>query len=104
MMKTQFKYTVIYSEGGKQKQADYEAISAGEAFARCLTDHPSCKLLKARSEGSYMGGYGHTDYDPPSVQRLPVKEPRPFRKLKKHEKGCEFPFYDKVKVRPVQGA
>lgn len=100
-MKTQFKYTVTFTENDKKKSADYDATSAGNAFALCLIDHPDCTLIKARSEGSYMGGYGSIDYDPPPVQRPPVKEPRPFRKPKKHEKVGEFPFYDSTKVRPV---
>lgn len=39
---------------------------------------------------------GATVYNPPPVQRDPVKEPRPCRALKPTEKDGTMPFYDSV--------
>ncbi len=97
----QIKYQVEYVENGQTKHQDFEATGPGEAFAYCLIDHPSATLVKARCEGFCGSAHGFSEYPAPAVQRPPVHDPGPFRKLKKNEKGCEFPFYDEVKVKPV---
>lgn len=93
-------YQVHYQtpEGAKLHD-DCEAGNAGTAFALCLKAHPDCTLVKAIVEGRYGSATGHTEYYPPPVQRAPQRNLRAARALNKREKGCEFAFYDEVKVK-----
>lgn len=92
-------YKVTYSVGGNEMSKTVESSNAGSAFAEILKANHQAVLIKAVCEGVAMGGYGHTEYLPPPVQRAPLKVIHPSRPLRKNEKGCEFPFYDEVKAK-----
>lgn len=99
----QLHYRVDYElEGETYTQKNIWCSNPGAAFAACQKAHPDAKMIKAWVEGAK--GFGYQEWDTPPVQRQPVKDPRPPRALKPEEKGCEFPFYDEVKTKPVQGA
>lgn len=101
----QLHYRVDYIEDGFERtQKDIWCSNPGAAFAACQKIHPEAKMLKAWVEGAIEiqgSNCGYQEWEAPPVQRQPVKEQRPSRALKPDEKGCEFPFYDEVKVKPV---
>lgn len=92
-----YRYQVSFELYGLLQREDFEAGNAGTAFALCLKAHPEAKLVKAIVEG--ISGAGWMEHLPPPVQRPPTKRTHAARALNKREKGCEFPFYDQVKVK-----
>jgi hypothetical protein len=64
----------------------YKAISAGQAFQKCLEECPGAWLIGAWREGRYADGYGITTYEPPSAVKVEVAEPVP------QEEQMKFPF------------
>jgi hypothetical protein len=53
-----------------------KAISAGQAFQKCLEECPGARLIGAWREGRYADGYGITRYEPPSIVKVET-EPAP---------------------------
>ena len=79
------RFHVDYSINGKAKSCVYDAENPGTAFAKCLSDNPIAVLTKAWLHGGVNGFEGHCEFDPPPVQREPVKDPRPCRAPKSSE-------------------
>lgn len=85
------------NEVGEGIWESIEAPGPGEAFAKCQKLHPGAIMLQAVRRQLRAGEVvGATVYNPPPVQRDPVKEPHPFRVPKPSEKDGTMPFYDSV--------
>jgi hypothetical protein len=82
------------TEDGETKIAPYDSDNPGSAFAKCLVENPGCQLLQATARGKFNF---RIDYEPPPVQRDPVKKPHRYRAPKPNERVGEFPFYDEAK-------
>ncbi len=95
-------YTVTYKINGIEEIQKVEAPGVGEAFAKTKKQFPECVLIKCLREG-HTGGHGWTEWEAPKNQEINQHSIRPARALRKHEHGCEFPFYDSVK-QPVPNA
>lgn len=96
-MKTNLLYHVFYRDKNNAPgHSKYLCSSAGVAFAQCQIEHPGARMLKAQCHGQYGNADGHTDFEPPPVQRDPVKEPKPCRLPKPDEREDVMPFYDEV--------
>lgn len=97
IMEEPMKYNVEFkTPTGETKIAEYWVDNPGAAFAQCLIDNPDCTLLHATG-GIKQGEYaGRIDYEPPPVQRGIVKQPRRYRRSKRHERDGIMPFYDEA--------
>lgn len=83
---------------GETRIAEYHNINnPGTAFALCQKANPGCTMLHATAHSGVKGFEARTDYEPPPVQRDPVREPRPYRAPQRDEKDGTMPFYDQVK-------
>jgi hypothetical protein len=93
------KYDVVFrTPEGEIKAITYWGLpNPGVAFAQCQKENPGCTMLHATAKSKIGDSLAKTDYDPPPVQRDPVKPPRPYRALKPDEKDGVMPFYDEVK-------
>lgn len=82
---------------GEMQTAQYHSVNPGAAFALCQKANPGCTMLHATAHSGVQGFEARTDYEPPPVQRDPIKEPKPCRAPKPDEKDGTMPFYDQVK-------
>jgi len=93
-------YDVQYRLDGEVRRHTYDAPNPGEAFAKCLTDHPGATLVRATRRGR-LAGLAHVEinYDPPPVQRPIIKRVPRSRAL---DQELTFPFFpDCRSERPI---
>lgn len=82
---------------GETKTTTYQDCeNAGIAFTQCQQENPGCTMLHATACSSVKGFEGRTDYEPPPIQRDPVKTPRPYRRPKRNALDGVMPFYDEA--------
>lgn len=70
-------YYVDYIIDGEEKTKRLRAVSAGQAFSKIKEEFPEAKLVRAYQQGGALGGWGFTEYQPPSeakVTPLPVEK------------------------------
>lgn len=91
------KYEVDYELDGKIETQTFRGCrDAGMAFAKCQKDNPGAKMLHCIASSGTGIFIGKTEYEPPPVQRDPVKAPLPPSALKPDEEECRMPFYDET--------
>lgn len=91
------KFEVDYELKGKVETSTYRGCKdAGMAFAKCQQENPGAKMLHCIASSGTGVFVGKTEYEPPPVQRDPVKAPLPARALKPNEEDCRMPFYDEA--------
>lgn len=68
-------YTIKFELDGKEQDETFEADRPGEAFAMVLKKYPQAKLLSGSCYGDFgiRGEHCEINYDPPVVQRAPVR-------------------------------
>jgi hypothetical protein len=80
-------FNVKFQDNGTTEHVrTYKAVSAGQAFRKCLEKYPTATLIEAWKEGGYKDGWGITTYKPPSLVKVEVAEPMP------QEEQLKFPF------------
>jgi hypothetical protein len=61
---------VSFFVDGEEHTEGFSAVSAGQAFEKCLEQFPGAKLIQAWREGGYADGHGITIYSPPSFAKV----------------------------------
>ena len=61
---------VSFFVDGEEHTEGFSAVSAGQAFEKCLEQFPGAKLIQAWREGGYADGFGVTTYSPPSFAKV----------------------------------
>lgn len=92
-------YQIEYELDNKLEIKPYEAPNPGEAFAKCLKEHPSATLIKATRFGKIpagpMSSYVEINYIPPPVQRPLAENLKPVTvKSQPAKDEMVFPFFD----------